>query len=166
MKNHCAIRKKKSRFSHIILSWNLHRKSLNRASIGIKTWKEIFPQPHSWPFKQLISLMRSINRSKFSINQTTLNIDCTYAARVTNTSVLLAMNTPYRTMSISGCYICTWTKIECFTWCNRCCHGVYVVDAGQLLFTSMNSYIQAMHDRNIQLSRKVISQQAITNLHL
>lgn len=108
--------------------------------------------------------MKSINRSKFSINQTTLNTDFIYAAKVrlTNMSVLLTMKILYRTTSISGCYICTWTNVECSTQCNRCYHGVYVVDTGQLLLTSMNSYIQAMHDGNTQLSRKAIPQQAIT----
>lgn len=165
MKNYLATRKKKSHLAHTILSWNLHRKSLNRASIRRKSWKEIFPQPHFWAFKQLLSLVKSINRSKFSIIPSTQNIGYAYAAKVrlTNMSVLLVMNTPYsRTMSVSGCYICTWTNVEHFTQCIRCYQGIYVVDTRQLLCTSMNSCIRAMHDRNIQLSRKGISQKTIT----
>lgn len=65
-------------------------------------------------------------------------------------------------MSISRCYTCTWTNVEHFTQCTRNYQGIYVADTRQLLCTSMKPYIQAMHDRNIQLSRKSISQKTIT----
>lgn len=109
--------------------------------------------------------MKSINRSKFSIIPSKLNIDCSCTAKVrlTNTSVLLAMNTPYSsTMSISGRYTCTWINAERFAQCTRCCLGIYVVNTRQLLHTSVSSYTQAMHDGNIQLSRRGFSQKTIT----
>lgn len=108
--------KNKPHLAHTLLPWNLNAQSLNR--FGRKCWKKIFPKPHSWDFKQLLSLRKSINRSKFSIIPAALNTDCMHKF-----SVLIAMNIPYnRSMSSSGCH--TWTNVGAFTQCTRGYQGI------------------------------------------
>lgn len=107
----------------------------------------------------------SLSRSKFSIIQSALNIDSAYATKVifTNMSVLLTMNKLYsQTVSFCRCCTCTWRNVKCFTQSTRCHHDIYMVDARQPLCTNMNSHIQSIHKRNVQISREGISQKTVT----